>query len=550
MKRKILSILLALTVCIPFIGCEDQLDIEKTGNKGSQESYYKTDEDARSAVAAAYWMWFDLFDGVTTTVNMLSDDIYCGGDNSSDDVDYHNLNNYNIKSENGRVQSCYSDLYRLIYYSNVVIENVGHYTEQNPETEVKNMTVAEAYFFRGFAHFWLAVLWGNPPVVDHLLKPEEYHVSNSKDGECMQQAANDIKHAIDMDVLKSKSGPEDKSVMAYVTQEGAKSMLGKIYLYQKKYHEAAVILNEVIESNKYDLYRGKYEDIIKGASNWSCEGVLELQAPDTPKQGDVAWAFDTYRCISPGWRNDAFDWANSGIYELKQFGPVSIKVIKPEYADFNMTGYGFSNPRKGVYEAFVQSDGAEGYRTQSVIKTSDFVRNTMGLIMIKPLHGHDHYFNWKNRFLLSDMTWDNGGWNIICKTTQRWMRYAEVLLNAAEANFMDGNTGKATEYVKRVRERAQATPYGSVTMAEIKLERRVELFNEFNRWPDLVRWGEAAEVLKDQGKVTLDLGTNWETYSDVSSNPTFGFRAGVNERLPYPSEECRLNPNIKQNPGY
>lgn len=550
MKHKILSIMLALAASLPFVACEDQLDIEKTGNKGSQETYYCTDADARSAVAAAYWMWFECFDGITTTANMLSDDIYCGGSDPSDDVDYHNLNNYNIKSENGRVESDYSQLYRLIYYSNIVIQNVGNYTDTNPETEVKQMSVAEAYFFRGFAHFWLAVFWGNAPIVDHLLNPDEYHVGNSADGACMQQAADDIKHAVDMNALKSKSGPEDKSAMAYITQEGAEAMLGKIYLYQEKYHDAAVILNKVIDSNKYDLYSGAYENILKNVSNWSCEGVLEAETPNAPQNGDVAWAFDTYRCISPGWRNDAFDWANSGIYEEKTYGPITVKVIKPEYEDFNFTGYGFSNPRKGLYDAFVESDGADGYRTQSVIKTSDWVKNTMGLVMINRLHGHDHYFNWKNRFLKSDMTWDNGGWNIICKTTQRWMRYAEVLLNAAEANFMDGNTTLATKYVNRVRERAQATLRGTVTLDQIKLERRVELFNEHNRWPDLVRWGEAANTLKDQGKITLDLGTDWQTYEDVSSNPSFGFRAGVNERLPYPAEECRLNPNVKQNPGY
>lgn len=549
MKRKILSILLVLAACLPFVACEDELDIAKKGDMGSQDTYYKTDDDALAAVSGAYYYWFYNFNGLTWTANMLSDDIYCGGSTAGDDPDYHDLNNYTVNAENGRVETDYSELYKLIYASNLVIEKVGRFTEQNPETEVKRRCVAEAYFFRGFAHFWLAAFWGTPPVVDHLLQPEEYQVKNSQPGECMEQAAKDIKHAIDMNALKSKSGPEDKSVMAYITQEGAKAMLGKVWMFQEKWDDAAKILDEVILSGKYELYRGEYEDIIKSRTNWSCEGVLETQAPSDATD-QVKWNFMSYICISPGWRNDAIDWQNSGIYEEKQFGPVSVKVIKDEFKDFNQSGYGFCNPRKGAYDDFVRCEGANGYRLNQVIKTSDWVKNYMGLKLITYLHGHDQYFNWKNRFLISDMVHDNGGWNIFCQTTGRYMRYAEVLLNAAECYFRAGNPGRAKDLVNEVRDRARATPYGSVTLEQIKLERRCELYNEHNRWFDLVRWGEAATVLKDQGKVTPNLLPDWTTAPDASSNPGNGFRAGVNERLPYPAKECRLNPGVKQNPGY
>lgn len=559
MKRKILSILLVLAACLPFVACEDELDIEKKGSMGDQDTYYVTDEAAEAAISSAYYYWFYNYNGLTFTANMLSDDIYCGGSDAGDDVAYHDLNNYNFDSENTRIESDYADLYRLIYSANLVIEKVGNFSDANPETAVKRRCVAEAYFFRGFAHFWLAAFWGNAPVVTIVLDPKDCQVKNSQPGECMEQAAKDIKHAIDMNALKTKSGPEDKSVMAYVTHEAAKAMLGKVYMFQEKWGDAAKVLEEVITSQKYDLYRGQYQDIIKSATNWSCEGVLETQAPSDATD-QVKWAFMTYICISPGWRNDAFNWNGlNGIVGVDENGDL-ITGRRPGYEDFNISGYGFCNPRKGAYDAFVQCEGASGYRLNSVIKTSDFVQNDMKLKLIKYLHGHDQYFNWKNRFLISDMVHDNGGWNIFCQTTGRYMRYAEVLLNAAESHFRAGNAGRAKELVNEVRDRAQATPYPSVTLEQIKLERRCELYNEHNRWFDLVRWGEAANVLKDQGKITLNLVAQedpnnskkqiWSTVEDASSNPKFGFRAGVNERLPYPAKECRLNPNVKQNPGY
>lgn len=541
MKKIFLALASAAMLIGPLASCTSELDIPKKGNQGSESDYYHTDEDARSAIALCYWQWTNLYNGIAWTADMLSDDIYCGGGDSGDDPDYHQLNNYNIGTENGRVESDYSGLYTLIYDANLVIEKVGANEELTP---FMKQCIAEAYFFRGFAHFWLATYWGNPPVVDHLLDPSEYHVSNSGDGECMEQAAKDIQTAINSGCLLSKASPTDTSKMTYITLEAAKAWLGKVYMYQEKYAEGASIMEDVINSGKYRLYDGEYENILKYVSNWSTEGVLECAAPDDPAY-EIAWTFMTYNFISPGWRMDAFNW--DGLY---YFDDNDDWVKKPQWEDINTSGYGFCNPRKSAYDAFVASDGADGYRTQSVIKTVDFVKNQMRLRLIKNLHGHDVYFNWKNRFLMSDMIYDNGGWNVVAKTTQRWMRYAEVLLNAAECQFRAGNTSKALQYVNEVRTRAKAPLYTSIDMDKIRLERRVELFNEHNRWPDLVRWGMAADVLKDQGKVTLNLTPAWTTVEDGSSNPAFGFQAGKNERLPYPHRECLLNPSIKQNPGY
>lgn len=537
-----------MALCLPFVSCESELDIPKKGNQGAEEEYYKTDEHAKSAIALCYRQWTVMFNWLSFTADSLADDTYTGGSDAGDDPADHQLNNYNIGTENERVEYVYSALYELIYYSNLVIEKVGDFNEENPQTDFKTQCLAEAYFFRGFAHFYLAAFWGNAPVVDHLLQPSEYSVSNSADGECMEQAAKDMRKSLEIGHLKSKSGPNDQVAVTYITVEGVKAMLGKVYLYQKKYAESAAMLDEVIKSGKYALYEGEYEDILKYACNWCCENVLEGQAPDDPDYR-VAAGFQTYTCIYPGWRLDAIDWSGLDNKFVDDEGD-TYYVVKPEWEDINRTGYGFFNPRKCAYDAFVKCEGADGYRTQSVIKTVDFVRDVMMLKLTKPLHGHDVYFNWKQRFLKSDMIYDNGGWNVRTKTTPRWMRYAEVLLNAAEAHYMNNNAGQAKEYVNMVRARAKADAYPSVTMEEIKLERQCELFMEHNRWFDLVRWGDAATVLANQGKVTLNLDVNWQTVEDVSSNPAYGFKAGVHELLPYPNKEILLNPNIKQNPGY
>ena len=104
--------------------------------------------------------------------------------------------------------------------------------------------------------------------------------------------------------------------------------------------------------------------------------------------------------------------------------------------------------------------------------------------------------------------------------------------------------------MNKVRQRAKLEQK-SATLDAIKLERRLELFQEGQRWFDLVRWGDAANVLKDHGKVMyawdVDAKKAVIEYQDPSSH---GFIAGKHEVLPIPDTEVLMNDNLVQNPGY
>ena len=127
------------------------------------------------------------------------------------------------------------------------------------------------------------------------------------------------------------------------------------------------------------------------------------------------------------------------------------------------------------------------------------------------------------------------------------MRYAEVLLLAAEANLQAGNTSKALEYINMVRARAKETPLTTVTLNDIKTEKRLELCNEGVRYQDLVRWGDAKTALGEQGKqvpafTVSGVQWNWQ-------NTKYGFQ-DKNMLLPIPLKELELNPNMHQNTGW
>ncbi len=98
-----------------------------------------------------------------------------------------------------------------------------------------------------------------------------------------------------------------------------------------------------------------------------------------------------------------------------------------------------------------------------------------------------------------------------------------------------------------VRNRAQEQPLTTLTMNDIKTEKRLELCNESVRYQDLVRWGDAKTAMSEQGKdvpsFTTD-GVQWFFHNDK-----YGFQ-DKNMLLPIPLKELELNPNMQPNAGW
>lgn len=521
MKKTIYALTLS-AICLLATGCEDYLDIEKHGNMGSQETYYQTDEQVAGATASLFqslssvtYNWFFIN-------NLLSDDVWAGGGSRGDNATFEQLNEYCFGSDHGSIQDLYKGLYTIIYNANLIIEKSAG------DTPSQKQAIAEAYFFRAWANFQLVALWGTPAKVDHLLTSSEYRQGNATPEEMWAYVENDLNTAINSDNLPSKNSLNDEVNAIRITKETALAMLGKAQVFQGKYNEAAKNLDKIINSKKYDLYRGDYADIIQPAANNSCESMIEIQ-----RRNDVENAFNYYFnwfYTMIGWRTDAHQPANAGFYKFAQ------------------GTWGFCNPRKSLYDAFVATEGKDGYRLNSTIRTyAQMNEQGLELQQGKSLPGHEGYYNWKNRALAeNEMTPFMGAF---IYTNIKVMRYAEVLLLAAEAHVQSGNTEKATEYVNLIRERAKLAPLSTVTMDDVKNEKRLELCFENVRFLDLVRWGDAPKVLGNQGKEIYYFSSN-STASVQFTNASAGFITGKHEHLPIPLKELELNPNTKQNEGW
>ena len=205
MKAKYIYIALLGLMSVVGTSCEDRLDIPKHGNMGSQNDFYKTDNDAMQAAASLYNSWGGNYYNWSFTLNLLSDDVWCGGGGRGDNSDMEKLNEYNFDTDHGMVSGVYSGMYGIIYNANLIID------QMEGDTDIKKQVIAEAHFFRAWANFQLVTLFGTAPKVDHLLAPGEYHQPNSTPEELWAFVEDDLKAAIESNMLPSKKGEDGRA---------------------------------------------------------------------------------------------------------------------------------------------------------------------------------------------------------------------------------------------------------------------------------------------------------------------------------------------------
>jgi len=527
--KTIIKYLLGVLLCtFTLSSCEDRLDIAQQGVT-DVDAFYKTDEDAMEAIAAVYSTWRGM--GYTNFFlkNMLSDDMYAGGGSRGDNTQLEQLNEYTFSSSNTTISDAFSSYYKLIYLSNLVINKFDP-----AESDTMAQVVAEAKTARAWAYFDLVTLWGPAPLVLTELKPSEYQQANAKVEDIWTQIELDLKEAVSSNALPEKTDSLDKTPGARLTKQAAQSFLGKAQLFQGKYEEAAKTLGEVINSGKYGLY-GDYGNILRANADFCCESIFETNSLNDPvnpwSQGNTMFS-----CMI-GWRSDkmflyGYYWGAHDLYPA---------------------GWGFANPTKELYNAFVSMEGINGYRLKNTIKTyTDLLGMGVYLNAGTSLYGNEGYFSWKNRFIGTEVITNSYGFCI--SSNYRIMRYAEVLLNAAEACLLSNDKTNALKYINKVRGRARLKALADVTLDDIKKEKRLELCSEMVRFQDLIRWGDAATALGSQGlNIPSFYGLNADYTNKVQNdytNSVYGFKTGKNELLPFPEHEMNVNKNIEQNPGW
>jgi hypothetical protein len=516
--KTIKNILVALLASVTFslVSCEKMLDNEQHGAY-SPENFYETDEQAEQALAAiyAYYSNSGTYYNIFFLKNLLSDDFWCGGGNRGDNSQNEQLNEYTFNAEHPYLSAAFQNFYGVIYRSNLILDYVPD------ESAAQKRARAEAKVFRAFAYIDLISMWGAPPLVDHILTPDEYKQPNGNPAALWSLVETDLTEAIASSVLHEKANVGDNSSY-HISKQLAQALLGKAYIFQEKFAAAIPVLDEVINSGKYELLPGSdYENILQYTHENNSESVFELNYLNDPNNA----AMSLLAAMS-GWRTDHIDIAlNSDIY--------------------NGT-WGFCNPQKELYDVFAAEEGANGSRlNQSIITYDRFTALGHSIKSSEVLYGCESILMWKTRKVNNEFI--TGGF-MASHNNIRIMRYPEVLLLAAEAHLKGGGS-LAASYVNQVRTRAGLSPKGSVSMDDIMLEKRLELCGESVRYQDMLRW-RIANKMASQGTRTPTLQANGTvTWEQLNNAETAGFK-DRHWLLPFPQAELTSNPSIKQNAGW
>lgn len=544
MKKLNISLMLAGAVALgATTSCMDNLEIEQHGVL-NYDTYYQTDDEIEAGIVAVYIQQKSMMQTVHLNKECLTGDFWSAGGVRGDNTGYEELNEFRFTSEHSGIQGWFSAYYTLIAKSNIVIDRAAA-----SNSEVAARAIAEAKVFRAWSYFELTTMWGTPPLVLHELVDEsEYKIGNTEPEILWAQIETDLSEAIASGKLSEKSNAYDNKTWR-ITKQYAQALLGKAYLWQNKYKDAAEILDQVISSNKYALYGQqegeKFEDVLQMTAKNNCESLFESQQVIDESNAE----FNLYGAMLR-WRFEKFDMT----------------------ADFKATyytgqDYGFMNPTQDLYDAFCSEEipGKYGSRFLQTIKTVAEMADMGGKLKNgKTVHGCEGYYMWKWR---AGANTDNPGLGMpgftYCNNF-RWMRYAEVLLLAAEAHMMNNNAGKAAEYINMIRKRAKVDEQkNSYTIAELMLEKRLELCGEMTHYQDMQRWAASAngevkaanqpaiDNVKSMGDYCPILYSNGTVEKkDFVKSVTHGYKEGKHELLPFPYNEKRLNSNLEQNPNW
>lgn len=533
--KKIFNVLLAATLVMGFASCESKLDIEKHGNMGTIEDFYKTDADAEQAAAAMYLQWRNIVADEFYVRNLMTDDFYCGGGARGDVGTMEALNEFTHGTENPYAQSMYSDYYALIYKANLLLT----YLDENG-SEVFKRDRAEALVARGYAHMMLGIYFGKAPVVTEILTGDKVRPYESKaDGsELYAQAVADLTAAISSGKLIAKANVNDGEANNRITVDAAKAFLGKTYLFMGDNANAAKVLDEIIASGRYELLpTAEYDNLHHAVANNCKEDIFQLQKRNNNALVWAEYIGNTIELMS-GWRSDKMIYAEGSQAAAERGGTAS---------------YGFMNPTKSLWDAFKAMNPAmDDARRLATLRDNNEIK-TYGITFEDgyAIYGHEGYYFWKYRMLYADCMDPYGmaGYQVTQYNNMKEMRYAEVLLMAAEAHNGDA---KSLEYLNMVHTRAGLPALSAYTLDALKAEKRLELVGEGCRFEDLVRWGDAASVLADNCKQCPQYTASADKveFPDVWKKSNAGFKAGKHEHLPIPQTEIDINPNMTQQAGW
>ena len=565
---------IALTAALTLVSCSQSLlEIPQKGVVAYETFYDGSVESAESATLNAYaagikahnlgaaFSPHTIAPSYYVLTNAPSDDIYYGSGTKDDHTFGLEINEYRntFGSHSDIIANDYKGFYQFIYACNLMLTNF----EAGKDAAI-DKNIAEVRALRAIAYLHLATYWGTPPLVLEVIGGDA-HPSNSNHDELMAWIINEFEEA--SAVLPSRGSKTNKNGAIRMTKEAAWALKGKAQVQAGDYSGAKTTLKKVIDSGMFDLVPGEeMHQIFHRAGDGSPEKVFEFNYVNNVNLSGFGGFRHFQRNASCFWR------------DLKQLPDPIIKIIgwggggnpSQTFVDAIMANEPDSYRRKAwiiSYEELLTDFAYPQLEGDATMTKAEKLMDSRRGVLDQTSAGPKTYYGSCGWFLYKFVPYESDlitNSKTDCDNNTVIMRYAEVLLLYAEACAQTGDAAGLAA-LNKVAERAGAPTYSACTLDNVKKEKRFELYMEGYRFPDLVRWGDAATVMKEQGKVVpnfVDLfeeGVHPHEAKVVpqSYNATYGFTAGKNELMPFPFGELQLNAfneetgeGLKQNPGW
>jgi starch-binding outer membrane protein, SusD/RagB family len=543
------------------------LDVAPTGNLG--DSQVATLKGSEQLLIGAYSM-LDKGDWAAAGSNWVYGSI-CGGDankgsNEGDQADAVPVQQYIATPSNGYFNAKWRNVYEGITRTNNTIRAVTAIPAGGITEAAKNRILGESRFLRGHYHFEAKKMWDWVPYVDEKITYADGNFNVPNDVQIWDKIEADLKFAFDNLPEGTDAGRANKWAAA--------SYLAKAYMFQRKYAEALPLLNRIIaegktaNGKKYGLL-AKFGDNFRPAFNNNEESVFAYQASINDGSGGQNANFGQILNFpyngGPGgccgFHQPSFELTNSFRTSAKGLPLLDGSYNNPSNelkTDMSLLASDSFTPDAGNLDP--RLDLTVGRRGLPYLDWG----NHPGVAWIRDQSFGGPYAPRKNVFAKSEQEGytDGSSWTRgLTGTNYVFIRFADVLLMAAECEVETGSLDQARTYVDQVRARA-SNPAGMVTVegkpaakytlntyasvkgssedpftnkdnarTAVRFERKLELAMEGHRFFDLVRWQVADQAIKafidyEKGKLT--------PYNKAQ------FTKGKNEYFPIPQRQIDL----------
>lgn len=437
----------------------------------------------------------------------------------------------------------------VISKCNIFFKNIG--ATQIYDTALKNRLIGEMKFLRAFAYFRLVAFYGAVPLITTPFDlTDDFKIPRNTYDQCMNFVVTELDTAAAL-LPPTYSGAD----LGRISKGAALAAKSRALLYMAsplnnssnspaKWQAAADAAKAVIDLNQYSLYPD-YKGQFLRVNSYNSETIWSRPYNSSVSDEGVYNELNLY----PNGYN-GFGQVHPYQNIVDEFEMVSGKLPKDDPAYDPQNPYVNRDPR---FYATILYDGApfQGRAVETFIPggldsregpVQNFNATVTGYYLRKFI----------DESIINPSTTNQGNSPWI------FFRYAEILLNYAEAEYFLGDEATCRQYIDMVRSRPSVnmppvTESGAALLIRVEHERQIELCFEEHRWFDVRRWKIAPIVLNtlpQRMDIVKDLSTGIKTYTVNTMNQfTFVF-TDKNYLVPIPQSEIDKDPLLTQNPGY